>query len=273
MNKDTVYLAGWLLKRFPPLAEIPFTPETVAFVAQKIEGYRAAWEQHPLYEPCAVASTPVVLMYHHRPGVERREYSYIVVTLGDLGWSFRWEKHQNIGTFAGVMPIDEEFSVHPYRVTVYSFSYEGRARGFHARMELKRLLPPKLRKEVSKQRRAARGPKVWYLQRPLRVLDGKTYVEVCPDLQGASSDEIAIWMREVGEKNPPDWFKQMTKKQLWADWKAATEPAFYAQMNYWIDLADFYQAVTGQMNPNDIETCFKRLPKTAIDQPEQLLLF
>lgn len=285
MHERTAKLALHLIKTFPPMAGTPVTTETVLFVSSKIEQYRRAWEEHGQFEHLKQFPelhlpyddpiwAGVVMLFKHPPGVDRREYSYVVTTLSNLNFTWKWAKHQNIGEFKAVMPITEDFDIDPYRITVHSFSYEGRARGFHARMELKRLLPPKLRKYVSKMRTAeSKMRKPWYLTTRLNLLDGKAYSETIPGVSAMSGDDLAAYLRDIVANNPPEWYKTMTKRDLWLDAHIVSDPEFIANLSYWIDPLDFYTAVTGKMNPNDVEGCFKRLPKTAVIQPEQMVLF
>lgn len=290
--------ATMLILKLPPLRDavlgdidnhedsVERVRSALPFVIERLQHYRQAWVEHPQFEHLRTFDelswlpyddetwAEVVLCYQHDPGVEGRTMSYVVASSRDLVSAWHWTEKQRIGTFYGILPITEDFSIDPFAmVNVHSFTYEGRAKGYHCRMELKRLLPNKLRKYVSRYRRHKKMPKVHYLTSPLRLLDGRPYLRPNDGngIKNGSYGETADWVK-ANKADLPDWYRQMTKAQLWVEWVAANEPEVYAQLDYWIGLIDFYMAVTGQVNPNDIEGMFKRLHKSVVEQPEQMVL-
>lgn len=281
MTADVMQKAMKLCLAFPPLRRkiidhnLPFS-ESVIWMAWRIQVYRTAWEQHPQF--ALWCNDPelswmrfddpswamVVMALKHPPGRYGREYSFVVCSLDDLPAALQWASTPKVGEFAGILPISAEFTALPYRFALHSFSTQGKAQGYLARQELKRLLPPKLRKYVTRYRTASRGPKWHYLQMPLRCNHGEVFVTYLPE--GVTARE---WLKSTPL---PEWYKQRTKADLWVEHIAHSDPVFYAQLSYWIAPLDFYRAVTGQVHPDQVRDLFIRLPRR-VDVPVQMSLF
>lgn len=273
-----------LVATFPPLRtkiqahNLPIV-DTTLYIAERLRCYRAAWVSHPQYaewrQDPELAWMPfddpawamVVVALKHPPGIDKREYSFMICDTSELPNALHWSSTPKVGDFAGVIPISENFYGLPYRYALYSWSVEGKARGYLAREAMKQLLPRKLRKYVNLYRGSQRSAKYEYLRRPTRLLDGDQYLIEFPH-----GMHIKDWLKE-NRASLPDWYKARDKAQLWSEWLAVTEPVLWAQINYWIDVVDFYRAVTGQIHPEDVRPLFRRLPKTAIEMPVQLPMF
>lgn len=222
----------------------------------------------------------VMLVFRHKPGVEGLEHSFVVTDVRELGYAYVWATRTRIGDFVGVYPLPKHMTCDPHQLLLYSNTMEGRGKRYHARMELKRLLPPNLRPLVSKHRRAGRTTKVEYLAKQLPcnnmkpfVLDATSTVDSTHKIQSASTGAIVDWLKTGVEL--PDWYKSRTKMDLWAEDLKARQPNLYAQLAYWMgDARNFYRAVTGQIDPNEVESLFVRLPKTAVKSKQvQMALF
>lgn len=285
-------LALTLLKQFPPLADCRRDALAVAQVMQWLQKCRAAWVEHPQFE--YLRSLPelkwlpfddetwaeVALVFRHKPGQDNRCHSFIVTDVRELPYAYAWATRTRIGDFIGVYPLPEDLACDPTQMLFYSFTHEGRAKGYHARMELKRLLPPKLRPLVSKHRRASRQPKLIYLTRPLPcngmmpfVVGTTSTVEGEHQIPNLAHGAIKDWLKTGVEL--PEWFTSRTKADLWVEQLYADEPELHAQLAYWMgDPRNFYLAVTSQVEPNEVEKLFVRLPRSAMKgQAVQMQLF
>ncbi len=280
--------AAKLCLTFPPLRQkietnsLPFV-ETALWMYRQIATYRQAWVEHPQYaywrSLSELAWMPfdnpswamVVMALKHPPGIGQHEYSFVVCSVDELTLALQWASSPKVGEFAGVFSISEEFDALPYRFALYSYSAQGKARGYLARMEMKRLLPTKLRKYVSRYRTHKKITKREYLAWPLRVNENKPFIQP-GELQHGTHGEIGDW-EKANKERLPDWYRQMSKAELWAEWIAASEPVLFAQIDYWIAPTDFYRAVTGDIHPDNVKALFKRLPRTAVEQPAQMEMF
>lgn len=268
-------LAWKLLWTWPPLREAVLDVEAdwlthqikvetaLPVVVDRLRHYRQAWQAHPQFEHLRALGlmlpfqqetwAMVALVFRHAPGVGGREYSFVIGALDDLPTAWDWATHTRIGDFVGLSALPDELACDPYRLLLVASTHDGRARGFHARMELKRLLPPKLRKLVSYYRRAKREPKAVYLAAALACNGGVPFLK--DDTYGALL-EMERANRKAGTL--PEWYVCRTKAELWAEQLRAQNATVAAQLAYWIAPEDFYRAVTGQVAPQDVRGLFRR---------------
>lgn len=269
---------------FPPLRACFEAPgeilESLPQIAHALETYRCAWVQHPQYAYLKAMPelawkdwdnplyAEVMLSFKHAPGVEGREYSYVVTDVRELNLAYAWATRTRIGDFDGLLPIRPNISIDPFNITFHSYTHAGRAKGFHCRDQLKRYLPAKLRKWVNKLRRAKRVPKYRYLEEPLPCNN------FTPMLKGGSDGAIKDSLKAMPALPAlPEWYTSRTKADLWAEKFRISEPVVAAQIDYWIALPDFYRVVSGEVDPNTVRSLFKRIPAKVLDQPVQLTLF
>lgn len=270
-----------LLKTFPTLGIEGESADDVKtallLVGSRLTAFRRAWVAHDQFEHWQTLPqlshlpfddptwAEVVMVYRHAPGVDGATESYVVCSTHDLNLAYAWATKTRIGDFAGIRPITERFYANPERITLQSNTHDGRAKGYHCRDELKKYLPGKLRKWVNKERRAKRFPKYAYLGEALACNGFK------PAIRSSTYGAMKDAMRALPEL--PEWYRERSKGDLWVEMFRVKEPVVAAQIDYWIPLGDFYKAVTGQMNPNDVRGCFRRIPRKAEQQDFQLEMF
>lgn len=257
-----------LILSVPPLHKAVGDDWRIALpaVIDKLRHYRNAWEQHPQFEHLRQFPelawidfedetwAEVLVAFRHKPGVDGLEHSFVVGDVREMGAIYAWATRTRIGDFDGIYALPHDFACDPENPVMYPYTHEGRARGYHARMELKRLLPAHLRKYVGKYRRAKKGQKYFYLAEPLPC-NGYT-----PHLDGRDVKLLQTCGKNLSAQ--PEWYRARTKADLWVEKLRYTNPVLYAQIDYWIDPKDFYLAATGQMKPTRVEGCFKRLPNS-----------
>lgn len=271
MNEAT--LALHLMVNFPPL-RFELTADSLNMVIQKIRKYRDAWATHPQFEhwqkfkelAFLPFASPVfafaVMVFTHEPGLDKRTETYLVTSLDDFPDAYRWAtKTRTFGKFSRVMPIQNDLHGDPHYPVVFNYCYGGKAIAYHARMELKRLLPTSLHRYIQDARRINRQAKNRFLGTPPEKIQ-------------------KFWMpptdmRELNElqddrKHHPDWFKTRSKGELWV---MSLPDQVRGQMRYYMGAEiNFWNAATGQVNPNNVESLFIKLPKRAVVIPQQMEL-
>lgn len=275
-------LAVKLAKSFPPLVqslrgcEGQEWVDALLGVEDRLRYYQKRWQSHPQclhwqslpemkwYDHTKPENAQIIIVYKHKPGVDKREYSFVVCSVGDLSIAYNWSTRTRIGDFAGVYSLPHWMNADPHQLTLYSYTHEGRARGFHCREELKRLLPTRLHRWVSKTRSAQKTRKLTYLatvfwklwELPLPVPDMTTL------------------MKMERSKQLPETYYKLSKAEMWV-LKMKRENKEDAQdINYFIRLEDFYMAATGQVEPLMVEPLFIRTPnRLSSKQQVQLPLF
>lgn len=268
MATSTENLAAGLALHFPPLRDALkgcTTQEAItALVAieQRINYYSERWQQHPQCKHWQTlpsldwmkqdepGNAQVVIAYKHAPGVGGREYSFALCSVGDLTAAYHWSTRTRIGDFAGVYPLPEWMDADPMEITLNSSTHEGRARGFHCRQELKRLLPARLQKWVSKTRGAKKRSKITYLSTFLWEV-WKLPLPV-PDMAELKRMERA--------KGFPEAYYTMSKADMWVMEMKHRYEQDARGISYYIRLKDFYMVATGQVEPLTVESLFIRTP-------------
>lgn len=170
--------------------------------------------------------------FEHEPGVEKRTESYIIGSLNEVLGQIDWGE-RTLGVFTGIAPLPHEIHLDPLsqiRNTYLSFSLKGSGRAYRARMELKRLLPRKLKPLVQKARRGNACPKWQFMDAEMKAIKG---IIRKPSLQ-------------------PDWYRSKTKGQLWLDSLARSEPGTFALLSKYIKPQDFWVCATGKIHPDDV---------------------
>jgi hypothetical protein len=287
MEMQTATLALSLLRGFPPLkmerelsrAEYA---ESIVMIGRWINACQQSWLDHPQYADMggdAPHQAQVMMVFRHKPGVNNSPYSFVMSGIDDLVLAYSWATKTRIGDFQGVYPLDNNLYCDPNRIGLYSFTHEGKGKSYHARMELKRMLPPKLRSLVSKHRRARRISKLHYLTEPLIcndmipfVTDMTSTTEGVHRIQNATGGAIKDWLAAGVEL--PDWYASRTKRDLWGEALKTRDPQLHAELMYWMgDACNFYDAVIGAVEPNEIKNLFIRRHSKTTQLPKQLALF
>jgi len=91
-------------------------------------------------------------VFEHEPGKYGRTRSFIISDLMYPLFSIQYGE-QRLGRFLGVAPLPEFFPASKSRLLILSYSYKGRGHAFHARQNLRELLPKRLHKAIGKAQR------------------------------------------------------------------------------------------------------------------------
>jgi hypothetical protein len=174
----------------------------------------AAWESHPDYQPGPI---PCVGVFSHDTGICGSTESYIIGGIQDVFANIKWGE-EKLGKFTEVCPVWGGIPVDPYFVTVLSTSLKSKAaQAKAARDELKRLLPRRLHRLISKARQANSKPKWLFLP---------------PDVDAAA----------------PAWYTTSTKKELFVERRLTQGDR--DDLSRYIDPLAFYDCATGKI-PHD----------------------
>lgn len=264
----TQLLSAKLIRSFPPLSHALSgcnereIVDALLGVEDRLRCYQKRWLSHPQcqhwqslpqmkwYDHNDPANAQVIIAYKHKPGVDKREHSFVVCSVGDLTFAYNWSTRTRIGDFAGIYALPHWMNADPHQLTLYSYTHEGRARGFHCREELKRLLPTRLHKWVSKTRSAKKTRKLTYLATVLWEL-WKLPLPV-PDM--------GTLMEMERSKQLPEAYYKLSKAQMWVLKMKQLNAEDARDINYFIRLEDFYMGATGQVEPLTVESLFIRTP-------------
>lgn len=219
-----------------PAAALGMTP---ADLLALLPALWQAWAAHPAYPhwveefgtPTDMRRPVAVAVFRHEPGARGFTESYIVDTLSGLCASIAWGE-RNMGEFVEVCPVESHVPVNLYYQLTINHSWKsGRARGYACRKQLKALLPSRLRSCVSQARRFRR----------MRKIDLATHLGwVGPD------DYDHDLHQYIGL---PEAYHRLTKRDILVK---HILPQTFPEIADYMAYSDFWDAVDGTLNPNDI---------------------
>ena len=214
-------------------------------IAQRLQTYWAHWQQHPDFLECnrLVPQEPhnptVTGVWVHAPGHHQITESYVFASVQDIlsPATQRWGA-RIFGTFSHLEPIDHSIPIDVRYRQHISNSLRSGGQAYHARMELKRLLPPELRKYISLLRHVVAQPKYHHLQNDLGFAKW----------QAMSRKERNTLIRTPSLQ--PEWYRCASKAQLWAKSLPDQERR---QISAWINPVDLYLCAAGEAHPDDVK--------------------
>lgn len=245
MNSDVGYLTNVLL--FP-----------LALSTRFVEGATRSWEEHPDYKK--VGSIPVELVLESPNGVR----AYVYCSVDSIEEATKWGVGKTDMERVAIAPLPYHIP-HSVRFALVKpeNASDAKSLAYHARMTLKALLPPNLKKYVKyvRSRNGYTRTKWHFLSMSLPMLN-----------------HAAIHHSEahaIAQESPPEWYKAHTIFQLNVIAFETFHPEVAARIRYWMGsqgVTNFYRVVKGKVHPNDVEALFIRQYVKRGDKPQQLTL-
>lgn len=236
--------------------------EGISHIASLLQKFRRYWEQHPAFSdngnPYLVM---VVWVFRHPPGLGGQRESYLISEIDDLQ-NLKWGMKRKDWRLTGIRPISPTLPVHDSRVLLLANGTSGRSAAYLCRMELKRLLPGRLKRMVSRLRRPPFKRKHEYLGQALPKW-------------GHVATNYNVYIDPHRPQPLPDWFARVTVRDLWVEYVRTRYPQESKWLEYYMgSLYHLHDAIYGKIPHDMVITFFERLPAHVTDnRPIQLKLF
>ena len=211
----------------------------IAVIESAMRHWWTEWQKHPDFEGHPYNDEPhnpiIQLAVEHEPGVGGRTRSFIIGSLLGVTAPKQIALARKMGHSFTLEAILPDHPVDPWFVSVLSYSYAGRGRGYWARRYLKELLPKRLHRLITKVRRLNRMAKYKFL--PVR------------------EPGMPNWSRETW----PDWYREHTKGEIIMLRELSDEE--HGDLSVYVDPMDFFRIVTGKVHPGDVQSYVLHQPQ------------